>query len=155
MKMAMDSFIEKGPALTTLHNLDAAGPVAMGQIADSYISGLGFDEEFPGARFPHFQDNTDNMYKDLPDVTVVVDNKDHRGYWTKIADIRYGEGAASKHMYHLEFGSWKKKKWAEGPDARVCAEEPEKVFPFLKWFCTPEHRSHMTRFHDCGVINVK
>lgn len=148
MKMAMESFIAKGPELATLHNLEAAGPRAMGKVTDEYISGLGF-----GQIFPHFNNETENQYE-LPEFPEVVDTEQE--YWTRLADIRYAPDGAPKHIYHMEFGSWKRSTWANGvAEARVCVNEPQKVMPFLHWFCEPKHRSARLKFNACGVLDVE
>jgi hypothetical protein len=154
MKMAMEYFISKGKAITTDHNLDAAGPAAMAVVTDKYIADLGFDKEFPDTTFPKFYDLEGNMYSDLPNATGVVET-DHSGY-AKFADIKYSRGAYNEHLYHLQFGSWKGQSNGKGHhDDRVCSKDPKEVIPFLMWFCMPENQSGRILFHDCGVANKK
>ena len=107
MKMAMEYFIAKGSAITTEHNLDAAGPRAMALVVDRYIHDLGKKhKDLRHIPFPHFHRGEEDVYASLPDLPEVVLKGD--GY-AKIADIKYSRwpfGGPNENIYHLQSRSW-------------------------------------------------
>jgi len=135
-QLAMEYFISLGPAITTMPNLEAAGPVGFGIVADMYFKeiGAGVPSIGEGAAF--------------------YANQPVNGSWIQIADIRFvPEGEKAGLFYHLSTASWSKgiahKKTMSSP----CVEDLSLIKPFLNWLCQPESCAHnlcRVHFGQCG-----
>ena len=150
MEMMLQRIISHGEKISGMHNLEAAGPMLMGRVADVYFKEQGinippleekdyrFNEEIDGVLIKdyHF-----NEVKDGDDISAMFD--------LKIADVRFGMTLRQNGLYHLAFKSWIPNHVRH----MKCYDEPETIEPFFDYFCAhPQHRNTLIEKIDdfCG-----
>ena len=126
MGLALETFVQLGPSIGTLHNLEAAGPHIFARIVDTYLAEIGVE-------IPSIHDG--NSPYELEPLEGVIDDSD--AYWrARVADLRFAfeMGGHPHGTYHIAMRTWQLNR-PEETDEPPCHKNTNLIAPWLEEFC--------------------